>query len=125
MSAFAARKRRKLDNASEPRASTEPDLPHSSTETQSFPRGASEGVDAIAFEGPEVRNGESLVHLRRMVLGEAEHTAPHKQYVPILLHIPTPSLKITSNALYLFSDLSARPRVLLGLANIWLSTARW
>ncbi|TFK81791.1 ribonuclease H-like protein [Polyporus arcularius HHB13444] len=77
--AFAARKRRKLDNASEHRASTEPDTPRPSMDTQSYPRGAPAGEVLTILDGPEVKNGESLAQLRRMVIDEVEHTAPQKQ----------------------------------------------
>ncbi len=79
--AFAARKRRKLDNASEHRASTEPDTPCPSMDTQSYPRGAPAGEVLTILDGPEVKNGESLAQLRRMVIDEVEHTAHQKQYV--------------------------------------------
>ncbi|RPD72486.1 ribonuclease H-like protein [Lentinus tigrinus ALCF2SS1-7] len=75
VSAFAARKRRKLDGTPEPRASTQPEVP----ETQSFPRGTSAGANVAVYDGPEIKNGESLTQLRRMVLEEVEHTASHKQ----------------------------------------------
>ncbi|RDX57020.1 ribonuclease H-like protein [Lentinus brumalis] len=78
--AFAARKRRKLDNAFEYCASTEPDTPpHPSIHTQSFPRGAPAGEMSTIFDDPEVKDGESLAQLRIMVFGEVEHTAPQKQ----------------------------------------------
>ncbi|RDX51610.1 ribonuclease H-like protein [Lentinus brumalis] len=79
VSAFAARKRRKLHNTSETRTSSEPDTPRPSIDTQSFPRGESAGEMSTILDGPEVKNGESLAQLRRMVFGEVEHTPHQKQ----------------------------------------------
>ncbi|KAI0719176.1 ribonuclease H-like domain-containing protein [Cerioporus squamosus] len=77
--ALKQRKRRKLDNTAESRAPTESETPRPSVEPQSFPRGTPAGEDAVIFDGPELKNGESLAQLRRMVFGEVEHTAAQKQ----------------------------------------------
>ena len=73
MSAFAARKRRKLSHTPET-TSTTIENHQAIAESHTFPRGASTEAD-------EVKNGESLTQLRRMVFGEIEHAASHKQYV--------------------------------------------
>ena len=80
MSAFAARKRRKLSHTPET-SSTTVENHQAIAESHTFPRGASTEADAIATEADEVKNGESLTQLRRMVFGEIEHAASHKQYV--------------------------------------------
>lgn len=80
-SAFTARKRRKLDHAAE-----DPSSPPHSPAVMSFPRGIQtvEGPAVMVEESTvDVKNGESLKHLRRMTLGEIEHAGSHTQYVLI------------------------------------------
>ncbi|KAL1941387.1 hypothetical protein VTO73DRAFT_7204 [Trametes versicolor] len=80
-SAFAARKRRKLDHASHsPAPSESSDTP---AEPHAFPRGAPR-YEAHAPAAPAVpiqdaKNGESVTQLRSMVLGEVDHPPAHQQ----------------------------------------------
>ena len=88
VSAFAARKKRKLSHPSEspaPSTSTASAAQHPSAEqSNDFPRGESskhsEGV-AVVEDESDLKNGESVADLRRMVLGEVEHSAAHQQCV--------------------------------------------
>ncbi|KAH9944999.1 ribonuclease H-like protein [Epithele typhae] len=83
VSAFVARKRRKLAHASESPAPSFVDLatqPSSSlSSTHEFPRGEVEHAPGKASIKDEVKNGESVADLVKMVLGETEHPHPHHQ----------------------------------------------
>ncbi|KAJ8483429.1 hypothetical protein ONZ51_g4728 [Trametes cubensis] len=64
------------------RQSTTPAPRNASPESQSFPRGSS--VDAplpasVDITADEIKNGESLLHLRKMVLGQVDHPPAHTQ----------------------------------------------
>ncbi|EIW54533.1 uncharacterized protein TRAVEDRAFT_173759 [Trametes versicolor FP-101664 SS1] len=80
-SAFAARKRRKLDHASHsPAPSESSDTP---AEPHAFPRGApryeAHAPAAPAVHIQDAKNGESVTQLRSMVLGEVDHPPAHQQ----------------------------------------------
>lgn len=94
--AFAARKRRKLEHASEP-VLTSTDLSATSpgpADSHAFPRGApqrEEMTSSVSVEGG-MKNGESMAQLQKMAFGEVEHTISQKQYVLYFLfleHIQT------------------------------------
>ncbi|OJT14747.1 RNA exonuclease 4 [Trametes pubescens] len=77
-SAFAARKRRKIDHASPSPPPPESGEPHA------FPRGAPRYEAHTAPTAPtapiqDAKNGESVTQLRSMVLGEVEHPPAHQQ----------------------------------------------
>ena len=97
VSAFAARKKRKLSHPYEspaPSTSTSSVAPHTPIhEVNDFPRGESskhsESVDVVE-DGTDMKNGEAVVDLQRMVLGQVEHSAAHRQCVSrcsVLAHI--------------------------------------
>ncbi|EJF64761.1 ribonuclease H-like protein [Dichomitus squalens] len=78
VSAFVARKRRKLSHTPEtPSTSTE--IRQTTTESHTFPRGASAEADVLLQDTDELKNGESLMQLRRLVIGEVEHPASHQR----------------------------------------------
>ncbi|KAI1797005.1 ribonuclease H-like protein [Ganoderma leucocontextum] len=78
VSAVAARKRRKLTHT--PGSSTASvETRHTANESHTFPRGVSAEAREPVAGGDEVKNGESLSQLRRMVFGEVEHVESHKQ----------------------------------------------
>ncbi|KAI0750120.1 ribonuclease H-like domain-containing protein [Daedaleopsis nitida] len=84
VSALAARKRRKLDHPSDVTANSQPPSSPGPADMHAFPRGVpAEGRSSVAeveaYGREEVKNGESLSHLRRMALGQIEHTGSQKQ----------------------------------------------
>ncbi|KAJ2992415.1 hypothetical protein NUW54_g7939 [Trametes sanguinea] len=79
-----ARKRRKLDHAStSPDPAASPETTHQAhAESSSFPRGRSleaEQSAEVMNMADEVKNGESLLQLRKMVLGQIHHSPAHTQ----------------------------------------------
>ncbi|KAI0787413.1 ribonuclease H-like domain-containing protein [Fomes fomentarius] len=83
VSAFAARKRRKLEHASE-QVLTSTDLSATSSvpaESHAFPRGAPQREETMpsTFVEGGMKNGESMAQLQKMAFGEVEHTVSQKQ----------------------------------------------
>ncbi|OSD02939.1 ribonuclease H-like protein [Trametes coccinea BRFM310] len=82
-----ARKRRKLDHASSSPERTVSPSPHQAhthaAEPSAFPRGrsleAEQSAEVMMDMADEVKNGESLLQLRKMVLGQIHHTPAHTQ----------------------------------------------
>ncbi|KAM5537172.1 hypothetical protein V8D89_009105 [Ganoderma adspersum] len=77
VSAFAARKRRKLAHTPEP-SSAPIETSHTATGSHPFPRGAPANAEDSVVDGDEMKNGEALSQLRRMVRGEVEHAGSHQ-----------------------------------------------
>ncbi|KAH9889536.1 ribonuclease H-like domain-containing protein [Cubamyces lactineus] len=74
--------RRSSKSSATDRRSTTPAPRNASPESQSFPRGSS--VEAplpvsVDMSTDEIKNGESLLNLRKMVLGQIEHSPAHTQ----------------------------------------------
>ena len=70
------RKRRKIDHHTlSSNAAAEP---------PSFPRGS--GSRKVEFKSDEIRNGESIAQLRKMVMGKLEFTKMQQQYVALTVY---------------------------------------
>ncbi|KAI0665683.1 ribonuclease H-like domain-containing protein [Trametes maxima] len=83
VSAVASRKRRKLDHPSESLAEattlSASASASSSAHTNAFPRGTASDTQELDGIPDQVKNGESVHHLRKMVLGLIDHSPAHHQ----------------------------------------------
>ena len=61
-----------------------PHLRNATAEPPSFPRGS--GSRKVEFKSDEIRNGESIPQLRKMVMGKLEFTKVQQQYVALTVY---------------------------------------